>query len=108
MFTVKLKDGTLIQATSVEESCRPEHDGTAHVSLTVQNGDAQAASDLDALKEKLTADALGSIQVFTEGDAVSPVKIFEGYRYIRYLTARLQPDGTTLLDMNFSKDNLAV
>ena len=108
MFTIKMKDGTTIPATSVEESLRPEHDGDAHISLTIQNGDAQAAADLDALKETLTEDALSSIQVFKEADAETPVKTYAGYRYIRYLTARLQPDGTTLLDMNFTKENLAV
>lgn len=106
MFTVKMKDGTTLAATSVEESYRPENDGQAHIALTIQNSDAGEDETLDTLKAKLTADALSSIQVFTETDAETPAKVYAGYQYIRYLTARLQPDGATLLDLNFTKEDL--
>lgn len=104
MFTIKMKDGTTLAATSVEESYRPEHDGQAHIALTIQNSDAGEDETIDTLKAKLTADALSSIQVFA--DAETPIKAYTGYQYIRYLTARLQPDGTTLLDLNFTKEDL--
>jgi hypothetical protein len=104
MFTIKMKDGTTFPATSVEESYRPEHDGQAHIALTIQNSDAGEDETIDTLKAKLTADALSGIQVFA--DAETPIKTYTGYQYIRYLTARLQPDGTTLLDLNFTKEDL--
>lgn len=107
MFTVKLKDGTAISATSVEESYRPEHDGATHIALTVQNSDVGSDLPLDTLSTKLTPDALSSIQVYTSADAKDPVKTYTGYQYVRYLTNRLQPDGKTLLDMNFTKEDLA-
>lgn len=106
MFTVKLKDGTTFQATSVEEDYRPEHDGQAHISLTIQNNSVGQNEDLDTLQAKLTADALSSIQVFLSTDAKAPARTYAGYQYIRYLANRLQPDGKTLLDMNFTKENL--
>jgi hypothetical protein len=106
MFTVKLKDGTILPATSVEESYRPEYAGTAHISLTIQNSSAGDDEALDTIKPKLTADALSSIQVFTEADAKDPAKTYTGYQYVRYLMNRLQPDGKTLLDMNFTKEDL--
>jgi hypothetical protein len=106
MFTIKLKDGTTLAATSVEESYRPQHDGTAHISLTIQNSSAEDDEALDTIKPKLTADALSSIQVFTEADEKDPAKTFTGYQYVRYLMNRLQPDGKTLLDMNFTKEDL--
>lgn len=106
MFTVKLKDGTVIPATSVEESYRPEHDGQTHIALTIQNSSARDEEALDALKAKLTKDALSSIQVFLSADDKTPAQTYTGYQYIRYLTNRLQPDGKVLLDMNFTKENL--
>ena len=106
MFTVKLKDGTTFSATAIEESYRPEYNGQAHVSLTIQNSDAGKDIDLDNLKSTLTAEVLNSIQVYTSADAKDPVKTYTGYQYVRYLTNRLQPDGKTLLDMNFTKEDL--
>lgn len=106
MFTVKLKDGTAINATVVEESYRPEHDGATHIALTIQNSDVGSDDALDTISSKLTTDALSEIQVFTTADAEKPVKTYSGYQFVRYLTNRLQPDGKVLLDMNFTKENL--
>lgn len=106
MFTVKLKDGTTIPATVVEESYRTGYNGQMPITLTIQNSNAEDNA-LEALKDKLTADAISNIQVFLETDTKTPIKTYTGYKYIYYLTSRLQPDGTTLLDMNFAKENLA-
>lgn len=108
MFIVKLEDGTLIQATSVEEDYRPEQSGTAFVSLTLQNSDASENEALDIIKPLLTAEALGSIQIFTKTDDKHPIKTYKGYKYIHYLVSRLQSDGRTLLDMNFTKEDFTI
>lgn len=106
MFTVKFANEATLSATAVEESFRPEHDGEAHIALTIQNSSAGEDEALDAISAKLTAEALSGIQVFTDANAKDPAKTYTGYQFVRYLTNRLQPDGTVLLDMNFTKEDL--
>ena len=104
MFSVKFKNGKTIPATSIEESYRPEHDGKTHISLIIQNSNANGIN-LDSLKSELTEDALSKIQVY--GENKSLLITYTGYKYIRYLTIRLQPGGAALLDANFVKENLS-
>ena len=106
MFNVKFKDGTTIQATAVEEICRQEFDGKLHVGLTIQDAKVSDSFDLNVLKDKLTSDALSSVQVFSDSNSTTPINSYSDYIYASYMILLLQPDGSKLLDMKFTKENL--
>ena len=102
MFEIKFKDGTIFNATSVEESYRTEANGKSYIALTIQNDNAVTCESIDVYKEKFTSDNLSVISVYDNTGAKLLVN-YKGYAYIRYLTSRVQANGNILYDFNFMK-----
>jgi len=105
MFKIKLIDGTIFNATSVEENFRTEVTGDAHISLTIQNDKAEPSDNLEVYKNKLITENLKSISVYDE-TGKNLITVYQGYVFVRYLAARIQANGSILYDFNLTKEDL--
>jgi hypothetical protein len=99
MFDVKLKDGTVIKATAVEEYYRRDYSATPGLALNVQISTDKDVGNVEDYKAKFTADNLSTITATNEsGQSLT----FEGYGVIRNIAKRLLSSGI-LYDFTFAR-----